>query len=387
MTGMTSARSALRLGLSGDELQLQASVERLIQKEYGFERRRAGLAAGGFDPAFWQQIADLGWLGACFPEALGGYAQSANEALIILEQFGRGLVLEPLLGAVLVPCAALLAAEDNDRHGELLTQIMAGERLLALAWTEPGRRYGVEPLHLRATPCTGGWRLQGKKAAVLNAPQADSLIVSAATDQGPALFLVPGRSDGLSLNPHSMIDGQPAADLAFNDVQVGEPALIAGPATAGAALAAALDWGAAGACAEALGAMNAALDMTVEYAKTRQQFGQPIAGFQVVQHRLAAMAIELEYCQSLLPLLCAHLDGQSKQRSATISAIRARITSGARRVVADAVQLHGGIGVTDEAAISHYFRRVTALELAWGGSRLHLERYRRRRAQHDLLLA
>ncbi len=378
-------RAELRLGLGEDELQFKASVERLLARDYGVERRRVALANGGFDPDFWQQLAELGWLGACFPEPLGGYGQSANEALILLEQFGRALVLEPLLGAVLVPGAALLAGGRADAHGALIDGLIAGERRLALAWSEQGRRGARRPRLTSAVRDQRGWCVNGVKQTVLNAPLADTLLVSAIAGEDSVLLLVPHDAPGVSLIEYTTIDGQPAADLRFTNVVLPDDALAAGPERCERAMDAAMNWGAAGACAEALGAMDAALELTLEYTGTRQQFGQKLSGFQVIQHRLAAMATELEYSQALLPLLAAHLDGNGADRSAQIAGIRARIVGSARCVVADAVQLHGGIGVTDEAAISHYFRRVTALEQAWGSARQNLERYRQGRQGYDPL--
>lgn len=266
--------------------------------------------------------------------------------------------------------------------------MLEGETVLALAWAEPGRRFDLEPTSVQATSTSAGWRLNGRKSTVIAAPVADQLIVSAATSQGPTLFLVPSDAKGLRLTQYRLIDGQRAADVVFGDVEVDGGAIVGTAGEGLAPLNAALDCGAAGACADAIGAMGAALALTAEYVQTRKQFGQAIGSFQVIQHRLAKMAMELEYAKSLLPLLGARLQCEPDLRSRTVSAVRVKISSAARYVVADAVQLHGGIGVTEEAAVSHYFRRVTAHDLAWGGSRYHLERYRAgRQPGRDLLLA
>ncbi|PHS64650.1 acyl-CoA dehydrogenase family protein [Alloalcanivorax xenomutans] len=387
MSDAMAQRRPLALGLSDDERQLQDSIERFIDHEYDLMRRRAALAEGGDDPALWRQIAELGWLGACLPETDGGYAQSPKEALILLEQFGRGPVLAPVLDAMVVPSAILRAAGQGEREAGLLMAMMSGERRLALAWAEPGRRYDLRPVTTQARHDGDQWRLQGAKATVLGAPQADTLLVSAAAEQGPVLMRVPADAPGLSMTSYLTIGGQPAADLFFADVRVTDDALVASTESAGAALQAGWDWGVAGACAEALGAMRAALTLTLEYVDTREQFSQRLSQFQVIQHRLAAMALELEYSQALLPLLTAHLDQRGERSSAVIAGVRSRISAAARMVTADAVQLHGGIGVTDEAAVSHYFRHVVALDQAWGGHRFHLQRYRQQRRDHDLIHA
>lgn len=376
------------LALSSDESQLQASVERFIANEYTFEHYRATVREGGFNKAFWRQVADLGLVAACFPEDWEGYAQSGTEPFLVLEQFGHGLVVEPLVSGVLAPAAVLVAAGERERFASLFSDMMTGERLLALAWAEPNRRFDLTPETVKATQAGGGWQLDGEKSTVLAAPHADSLLVSAATADGPAMFLVPKDADGVELVTHRNIDGQGAADIHFRQVAVGSDALVGKPGEGEALMRAGMNMGAAMTCAEAVGAMDAALKLTVDYTQTRKQFGQAIASFQAIQHRLANMAIELEYARAMLQLLATGLfRGSESDRSAFVSGIRAKIMGCARFVVSDAVQLHGGIGVTDEAAISHYFRKVTALDLAWGDSRYHLERYRTERKAGTELMA
>ncbi|MEN2977536.1 acyl-CoA/acyl-ACP dehydrogenase (plasmid) [Tistrella bauzanensis] len=376
----------MRVTLNEDETQLVASVERLLDGEYGFDRhRRTAETGGGFDHGFWRVMADQGWMAACLPESAGGYGQSPNDALLILERCGAALVVEPLLSGFVVPAMALATANGGGHGGGeagpaaiWLPRMLAGDAVAALAWTEPGRRYDPRPRQVTASRGPdGGWVLEGRKSAVLSAPLAAVLIVSAATDAGTALFAVPGDAAGMTLAGHEMIDGQRAADIVFDAVALADEALLARPgAGSDAVLAAALDWGAAGAAAEAVGSMAAAVALTVEYARTRSQFGRSLSGFQVIQHRLAALATEVEYARALLPLLADRLTAAPEVRRAAVSAARSAITAAARRVTADTVQLHGGIGVTNEAEVSHHFRRVAALDLGWGGAREHLARYR-----------
>lgn len=377
------------LALTSDEFQLQASVERFVTNEYPFDHYRQTVGQHGFGREFWQQVADLGLIAACFPEAWQGYAQSGKEPFLILEQFGRGLVVEPLVSGVLAPAAVLVASGERERFDYLFTGMMEGKQLLALAWAEPGRRFDPTPVRVSASKTPKGWRLSGEKSTVLAAPLADLLLVSASTPDGASMFLVPKEATGIELVEHQTVDGQSAADIRFDDVNVDSDALVGDAGKGGTMLRAGLDQGAALTCAEAVGAMSAALELTVDYTQTRKQFGQAIASFQAIQHRLANMAIELEYSRAMLQLLASGFDRvPDADRGVFVSGIRAKILGCARYVVSDAVQLHGGIGVTDEASISHYFRKVTALDLAWGDARQHLERYRSQRpANHDLLAA
>lgn len=378
---------AVSLGLNSDDAQLKATAERFIAREYPLEQYRASVSAGGFNQTFWKQAADLGLIGACVPEALGGYALSDNEPALVLEQFGRGLVAEPLVSAVLAPVALLAASGETERFAPLISDLVSGDLLLALAWAEPGRRFDLAPVALRATTNGNGWKLDGSKATVLAAPLANLLLVSASTPQGPAIFLVPQDAAGVELTPCRTIDGQSAADVRLHQVVLTAEALVGQPGEGENLLRAAFEHGAAMSCAEAIGVMDAALALTVDYTRTRKQFGQTIASFQAIQHRLANMSIELEYARSLLTLLSAGLSQATPgERTVLVSGVRAKVLASARQLVSEAVQLHGGIGVTDEASISHYFRKVVALDLAWGDSRYHLEHYRRQRpAESDLV--
>lgn len=378
------------LALTEDDFQLQASVERFVSREYPFEHyRRTVREHQSMDRSFWRQVADLGLIGACFSEDWQGYAQSGKEPFLILEQFGRGLVVEPLVSGVLAPGAVLAASGERERFTDVFAGLMGGERLLALAWAEPGQRFDSSPVSVRASKTGGGWRLSGRKSTVLAAPIADTLLVSAATEGGPSIFMVPKDTAGIALVEYQTVDGQRAADIDFSDVDVDSDSLV-GIAGGGLTMMQyGLDQAAALTCAEAVGAMSAALELTVDYTQTRKQFGQAIASFQAIQHRLANMAIELEYSRAMLQLLSSGMDRLPRSgRGAFISGIRSKILGCARYLVSEAVQLHGGIGVTDEAPISHYFRKVTALDLAWGDARRHLERYRSARpADYDLVAA
>lgn len=378
----------MRLTPTDEQRQLADTAARLLAAEYPFKRaRRVGDELGGFDREFWARMSEMGWIGACLPEAAGGYAESAEEPLILMRALGRGLVVEPMLAGVIAPARAILAAAP-DRAEALLAPLIAGDGPMALAWAEAGRRYDLSPAATRAERAGAGWRLSGRKLAVVAAPQALSIVVSAATPDGDALFLVPRDAPGLSMAEHRMIDGQSAAELVFENVALDADALLGAPGEGLAALEAGFDWGAAGACAMALGSIDAVLDMTLAYARDRRQFDKTLAEFQVVQHRLAAMAVEAEYARSMAPLLAAQMDGEAKARRLAVSACRVKIGAAARLITGEGVQLHGGIGMTDELAVSHHFRKALALDHAFGDQRWHFERYRRGRgAGADLLAA
>lgn len=373
--------------LTDVQKQLRDSAQRYLAAKYPFERsRRIADDLGGFDPEFWREAAEMGWLGALLPDSVGGYAETPADMLMLMECAGRGLVVEPLLAGVVAPARAVIAAAP-DRATALLAPVVEGRSVLALAWAEAERRYELTPAATRADRADGGWRLSGRKLAVLAAPQADSLVVSAATAEGAALFLVPADASGLSLTPHQMIDGHAAGDLVFDDVRLPPDALLGDARTGADALETALDWGAAGACAAAIGAVDAVMGQTLDYARTRQQFGRAIGEFQVIQHRLAAMAVELEYAKAMLALLSSGLAAAPAMRRLSVSAAKAKIGPAVRKVASEGIQLHGGIGMTDELSISHYFRKAHALEAAYGDSRFHLERYRRNRGENFDILA
>lgn len=384
MSAMDNLQQYLRL--NEDEAQFKAAIERVLEREYSFERhRRTIVHKDGSDSRFWKKMGELGWFSACLPESVGGYATSATGAMLLLEQCGKHLVVEPVLGGFLAP-ASVFAAADPGNAEVCLGGLVSGQEVWALAWCEPGRRYERDPRAVTAVREGAGWRLNGRKIVVQAAPLADKVIVSADTVQGPTLFIVPKLE--LKNQPAShTVDGQTAGSLNLEQIFVADSAVLGQVGAAMSAINCGLDWAAAGACAEAIGSMQAALDLTIAYDQTRKQFGQTLASFQVVQHRLAALATEIEYARSLLPLIAITMSASDAQRSAVISAAHWKIMTAARRVAFDAVQLHGGIGVTHEAEVSHHFRKITALNLSWGDASYHLSRYRRARPPGSDLLA
>lgn len=365
----------MELTFGPDETMLRETVRRYVEKEYGFEARARRMAEpDGFSRATWAEMAELGILAAPLPAAHGGLGLGPLGTLIIAEAFGHGLVVEPFVATTVLGAAALELAGPG-AHSGLLEAVAAGERLLAFAHDEPGMRYEYEEVGTRAVALPGGFALDGRKAAVLHADAADRIVVTArlAPAGEIAVFLVPRTATGLELHRYVTSDGLPAADVHLHAVRVGSDARLAG----GAALVErVLDRGRAAACAEAAGVMEALLRRTVSYLGTRQQFGQPLARFQALQHRVADMAIETEQARSMSLVAALHADdADAASRRRYVSAAAARVAQAGKFVGEQAVQLHGGVGMTDALDVSHYFRRLTLLARAFGDAPYHLGRY------------
>jgi alkylation response protein AidB-like acyl-CoA dehydrogenase len=375
-----------------EQSALQDTLRRFIAKDYGFEQRRQlAKSEPGFSRDTWKQFADLGWLALPFPEEFGGMGGNAVDTMIVMEAFGRGLVLEPYLSTVVL-CGSLVRDSGSPAQKEtILPAIAGGELLMALAHYEPGTRYELNHVQTTARRHGAGWIIDGAKSVVLGAPSADRLIVSARTsggardDAGVCLFLVERNAAGVALRAYATQDGQRAAEITFTRVKVGAQALLGEveadtlPGVQGqglAALARALDYGIAALCAQAVGAMAALIEATLGYLKTRRQFGQPIGKFQALQHRMADMLIAAEQARSMMYLACVKADSpDAAERSRAVSAAKAYIGQSARFVGQQAVQLHGGMGVTDELNVSHYFKRLTMINATFGDADHHLGRF------------
>jgi alkylation response protein AidB-like acyl-CoA dehydrogenase len=357
-----------------DETMLRETVRRYVEKEYGFEARGRRMAEpGGFSRATWHELAELGVLAAALPTEHGGLGLGATGTLIVAEAFGHAMVVEPYVATVVLGASALeLGGTPAQR--ELLAAVAAGELLLAFAHDEPAMRYEYDAVATRAEPDGDGWRLTGRKTAVLHGATADRIVVTARTD-GPAnaAFLLPRTTAGLAVHGYVTSDGLPAADLVLDGARVPRDArLDAGPDFVERVL----DRARAAACAEAAGAMEALLRRTIAYLGTRQQFGQPLARFQALQHRVADMAIEAEQARSMALVAALHVDdADAGSRRRNVSAACARVAQAAKFVGEQAVQLHGGVGMTDALDVSHYFRRLTLLVRAFGDAPYHLDRY------------
>ncbi len=369
--------------LTQDQQLLAESVKRLVEKDYDFEaRKRIVASAEGHSPATWSTFAELGLLGLPLSEAAGGFGGGAVDLIAVMEALGAGLVLEPYLSTVLV-------SRIIDRHGSagqksaVLPSVVDGSLKLALAHYEAGGRFEHAAVGLSARREGAGWVLDGEKIAVIDGPLAGKLLVSARTAgqrgqaSGISLFLVDAKAAGITQKTYRTQDSFRGADMRFAKVAVGADALV-GPEGGGLALLEeGLDFAGALLCAEAVGAMKFACDTTLEYIKTRKQFGVAIGSFQALQHRMVDMCISTEQARSITYLACAKVGPETPaaERSRVVAAARVKVADACRHVGQEAIQLHGGMGMTLEMKVSHTFKRLTMLSQAFGDADFHLARF------------
>jgi alkylation response protein AidB-like acyl-CoA dehydrogenase len=373
----------LNFEFSDEQRQLHDVVERYLNEQYAFDRYRSiKNSATGWDPLVWRGLADLGVLAITVPVAQGGLGFGPLETLAMMGACGRSLLLEPVLSSAVIATAVLRAFAGETAAAELLVAMGTAEKIAVLAHFESDARFESRWVTTRARRVGDGYRLDGHKGVVMHAAAADTLLVSARTageagdEQGVSLFLVPRATPGLTLDAYPTVDGQRAADVYLQAVELPAGSRLGPEGMALAAIEAALDIGLAALCADAVGVMQALVDATVEYVRQRQQFGQPIGRFQALQHRIADMLIHLESARSmsyLAALRCTAEDVGERRRA--LSAAKAVIGQAGRFIGQQSVQLHGGMGMTDELRVSHWFKRLTAAQLMFGDSDAHLQRY------------
>ena len=374
---------------SEEQNMLRDSAERYLRDNYSFDSRQAAVKqASGFDAVQWQAFADLGWLAMTFDEDSGGFGGGALETMILCEQFGKFLVLEPYLESVVMVGGLIEAGAQPAIKEQYLTSLIAGGLQGAFAYLEEGSV--ADPTHVKAIaePRADDFILNGSKTVVLNGPEADFFIVSVRTganhkvsSQGISLFVVAKDNPGLSLKNYKTYDGRSASELHMTDVAVSNLALV-GELDNGFAIAAPIFSRAIVAvCAEAVGAMDALLAATVDYTKQRKQFGQSISGFQVLRHRMVDMFMEIELTRSLLMATAWKLDNNAPDAEQCVAALKAKVGKAGRYVSHNAVQLHGGIGTTDEFSVGHYFKRLATIGVMFGSRDSHLSRYSQLSAQ------
>ncbi len=359
---------------SDDEQQLGEAVQRWVERGYGFERRKAIAKAGGFSAEAWGEIAELGLLGLGTSEEDGGMAMGPVAAMLALEALGRGLVLEPVAAVALV-AASVIAQAPADVRSSWAPRIASGQARVVLAYQERAARYRLNRVDTTATQAGDAWTLSGTKSIVTIGDQADAFIVSArvsgANDDaaGIALFLVERSASGVKTQGYALQDGSRAAEVTL----AGAPATLlvaAGPAFA--ALELAVDTGIAALAAEAVGAMDKLFELTVEYMNTRKQFGVAIGTFQALGHRLADMKMQLELARSMSYYATLKLGEEPAVRRRAVAQAKVQLGHSARFVGQQAIQLHGGIGMTDEYIGSHYFKRLTTMEMQFGDTLHHI---------------
>ena len=368
--------------LSDEQRLLRDSVERLLADRYGFEQRQAfAKTPEGWSREIWAQYAELGLLGLPFAEEHGGFGGGPVETMIVMEAIGRGLALEPYVATVVLGGGVLRHGGSDAQRAELVPRIADGSHVLSFAHSEPGARYNLADVSATARRDGASWVLDGQKGLVLHGDSADSLIVSARTAgarrdrQGIGLFLVDAGQQGVSRRGYPTQDGQRAAEIALDGVRVSAEAVIGDPENGLPLVERVVDDAIAALAAEAVGAMAAMHELTVDYLKTRRQFGVPIGAFQALQHRAVDMLIALEQARSmayLATMMAAEDDAPERRRA--MSAAKVQIGRSGRFVGQQAVQLHGGIGMTMEYKVGHYFKRVTAIDMLFGDADEHLAR-------------
>jgi pimeloyl-CoA dehydrogenase small subunit len=361
---------------------LRESLDRLLGDSYGFDKRKGYIAEpDGFSRAMWGQYAELGLLGLPFAEAHGGFGGTPVDVMIVMEAFGRVLALEPYLATVILAGTAIGHAGSTAQNEALVPQIADGSLRLAVAHGERQARYDLADVLTTATKTASGWRLDGSKSVVVQGDSADKLIVSARVSgdrhdpDGIGLFLVDPKSTGVARRAYTMRDGTHAADIAFSGVEVPAVDVLGAPGRGLATMERVNQAGIMATSAEAVGAMETMLSMTIEYMKTRVQFGKPIGENQALQHRATEMMMSLEQGRSLAMLAAVMVDdADTEQRDHDLSTAKVGVGQAARFVSQNAVQLHGGIGMTDEYAVGHYFRRVMVIEHSFGDTSYHLSK-------------
>lgn len=366
-----------------EQLALQETLQRFIARDYGFEQRRAFAKADpGFSDAAWKQYAELGLLALPFPEEYGGLDGGAVDVMAVMEQVGQGLLLEPYLSTVVLCGGILRDAASAALRSAILPQIAAGEVKLALAAYEAAGRYELSHVATTAVAEGAGWRLSGRKSVVLDAPSADCFLVSARTAgavgerAGISLFLVPRAAERLRVLPYATQSGARAGDLELTATRVEGAALIGAPGEALAVLERGVDAGIAALCAEACGIVTALNQATLAYLKSRKQFGVPIGVFQALQHRMADMYIAEEQIRSMAIIAAVNAgSSDALARGRALAAAKAYIGQAARFVGQQAVQLHGAMGVVDDLIVSHYFKRLTMIDMTFGDADFHFARF------------
>ena len=367
--------------LNDEQAMLDDSVEKFIGNDYDFEtRQRYAASETGFSEATWQQFAELGWTAVPFSEADGGFGWGPIEVMLIMRQFGRGLVVEPYLANIILAGGVLRRTASAGQKEEWLAPVIGGEKQAAFAHVEPQSRYELADVGTTANADGDEYVLNGTKAVVLNGGSADFFIVSARLEgerqdrNGIGLFVVPADGAGVSRQSYATVDGLRAAELRLDGVQIPAGNCLCRDDSAIDVIEAVTNEATLAVCAEAVGIMQIMTQKTVEYSKSRVQFGVPIGSFQALQHRMVDMLTACEQSYSLL-LWAAMLAAEGSADSArAVSAIKYQVGTAGKKVGQEAVQLHGGMGVTWELDIAHYFKRLTVIGQLFGNADYHLDR-------------
>ena len=368
---------------SEEQRLLDETVRRLVKDEYEFAARKKYMAEPqGFSAAMWAKYAELGLLGLPFAEEYGGFGGGGIETMIVMEALGRGLALEPYLATVVLGGGLIALAGSDSQKSDILPEIAAGKMMLAFAQGERHSRFDLAYVETTAKAQGAGFALNGRKTVVLHGGSAHKFVVSARTagsgndKNGITLFVVDRDAKGVTVRDYPTVDGLRAADVTLADVAVGADAVLGPRDNAYPLIVRATDRAVAALCAEAVGIMETLNAMTLDYVKTRKQFGVAIGSFQVIQHRLVDMLINAEQAKSMEIFAAMSIDSDDqRERERAVSAAKVQSGQSGRFVGQQAIQLHGGIGMTDEYAAGHYFKRLSSIEHTFGDTDYHLERF------------
>lgn len=365
-----------------EQEMVRDGLSRLVRENYDWDTRRGVVESeAGWRPEIWAQLAELGILGMPFSEADGGFGGGAVDAMVVMEEFGKGLVVEPFVPTVVCAGGFLKHAGTDAQKEEHIGGIVDGSRIYAFAYAEPRGRYDYADLETTAKKDSSGYVLNGHKAVVVGAPWATHLVVTARTSGerrdrgGVSVFVIDKSAAGVVTRDYPTVDGRRASEVYLENVSVPAEALIGEEGAGLPLIEQVTDEAIAAQCAEVCGVMKVAHAMTVEYSRQRKQFGVPIGSFQVLQHRMVDMYTEYEQAVSLTYLATLRLDGSEKQRKLAASAAKVRIGQAAHHIGQEAIQIHGGMGMTDELAIGSYFKRLTIFDSEFGNVDHHMKRH------------
>tara|TARA_B100001093_G_scaffold518646_1_gene604269 strand:- start:1221 stop:2375 length:1155 start_codon:yes stop_codon:yes gene_type:complete len=372
--------------LSNEQAMLQNSVSRYIKDQYNFDTRRKIISSQkGMSPEVWTIFSDLGWLSIPFSEDYGGYGGCNEDVAVIMEELGRGIVVEPFVATVLLFGGLLSHCGNNIISADLIPKIIEGNCQGAFAYLERQSRFEITDMKTKATPSEKGWSIDGSKSIVLNGSNATHIIVAARTSGGQydssgiSLFMVDADSRGISILPYRMMDGHKAANITFDGVNVSEDAILGNLDEGMRIVENIMPRVLIGLCAESVGIMSVLNDATIAYTKTRQQFGVPISSFQALQHRMVDNFMAAEQARSMVyRALCAFGDGSlevENERMRSLHAMKIAVARSSKMIGEEAIQIHGGMGMTDELNIGHYVKRLMTINLMFGDGDYHQRKF------------
>jgi acyl-CoA dehydrogenase len=374
----------MNFALSEEQQMLQSMAKEFVNRESSLRRiRELREDAVGFSKDVWKKMAELGWLGMLFPERVGGQEMGMVETVVVMEELGRGLMPEPMLGTVLLGALALAQGGSEAQQAEWMPKVIDGKALLSLGYLERQSRYDPFDVATAAKREGKGYAISGEKVFVPDAQAAERIVVTARTDgarrdrEGVALFLIDPKAKGVTIEQLPMMDWRKRATLKLAGVKVDEAARLAGGKPTDQVIDDVLGRATVGLCAEMLGAMNQAFDMTVDYLKTRKQFGVPIGSFQALKHRCADQYVQTELARSSVYYAAMCIDENMPDTAIAISTAKARCNDAFHLIANEAIQMHGGIGMTDEHDIGFFFKRARVAEVTLGDSAYHRDRYAR----------